>query len=65
MSMGEDTPEPCDHDFGQAGRCKHCGVDTADLYHRERRTGGSGARTHPTTDREYKEQMRKIQRSDD
>lgn len=64
---GEDLPEACtngNHDFDQGGRCRHCNMDRADTYPDERRTGGSGARTHPTTDREYREQMRKLQRSD-
>jgi len=59
-----DIPEACergDHDFGQAGRCSGCGIDRADTYPDERRTGGAGSLTSPTTDREYREQMRKLQ----
>lgn len=59
-----EAPElPCggDHNFGQGGRCSECGIDRADTYPDEKRTGGAGARTHPTTDREYREQMRKLQ----
>lgn len=54
--MAKDLPDSCkrgDHDF-----------DQADTHPDERRTGGAGARTQPTTDREYKEQMRKLQRGD-
>jgi hypothetical protein len=58
-----DIPDSCqrgDHDFGQAGRCQECGIDRVDTYPDERRTGGAGARRQPTTDREYREQMRKL-----
>lgn len=63
--MKREIPDSCkrgDHDFDQGGRCEHCGIDRADTYPDERRTGGAGARAHPTTDREYREQMRKLVR---
>ena len=58
-----EIPDSCkrgDHSFGQAGRCDECGIDRADTYPTERRTGGAGARTQPTTDSEHREQMRKL-----
>lgn len=50
------------HDYGQAGRCQRCGIDRADTYPDERRTGGAGSLTNPTTDREYRAEMRKLGR---
>lgn len=68
MSMEEAViPESCkrgEHNYGQAGRCSECGIDRADTYPTERRTGGSGAHTNPTTDQEYREQIRKLERGD-
>lgn len=61
--MEEQIPDAClndNHDFGQAGRCNDCGIDRANPYV-EKRTGGAGALTQPTTDREYREQMDKLQ----
>lgn len=66
--MGDmtDIPDSClndDHNFGQAGRCKDCGIDRVDTanHGRSRRTGGAGSRTQPLTDEEYREQMKKLQ----
>jgi hypothetical protein len=56
-----DLPCDGDHSFGQGGRCE-CGMHRADLTPEPRRTGGLGARTHPLTDREYREQRRKLER---
>jgi hypothetical protein len=67
MSAPE-LPESCqndNHDFGQGGRCRDCGIDRADTVAGSRRTGGAGARTNPTTDREYGQQIRKLERRSD
>ncbi len=61
-----EMPESCandNHDFGQAGRCQECGIDRADTYPDERRTGGAGSRTHPLTDREHSRQLRKLEQA--
>jgi hypothetical protein len=73
MSMGEsdiptaDVPDSClndDHDFGQAGRCRDCGVLRVDTTRswEDRRSGGAGSTTHALTNGEYREQMRKLDR---
>jgi len=62
-----DIPDEClndNHDFGQAGRCKRCGIDRVNTAVRDweqRRSGGAGSRTHAMTNREYREQMKKLQ----
>jgi hypothetical protein len=64
MKPESEIPDSClngDHDFGQAGRCQDCGVDRADTYQTERRSGGAGSLTNPTTDAEYREEMRKLE----
>lgn len=60
MAQEPDLPCEGEHDFGQGGRCRACGIDRADTYPDEKRTGGAGARTHPLTDNEYSRQMRKL-----
>lgn len=68
MEKPDDIPEACwngNHDYGQAGRCKRCSALRANETPDEKRTGGAGARTHPTTDREYREAMRQLERRSD
>lgn len=61
-----EVPDECcpagSHDFGQAGRCKQCGIDRADTYPDERRTGGAGVTTAPLTDTQYRREIRKLTR---
>jgi len=61
-----DVPDSClngDHDFGQAGRCRECGVDRVNTEsHDTRRTGGAGMATSPLTDEEYRDEMDRLTR---
>jgi len=65
--MGDipDIPDEClndNHDFGQGGRCRDCGIDRVDTTHgwEDRRSGGSGSRLHAPTNGEYERQMEKL-----
>lgn len=57
-----DMPEAClngDHNYGQGGRCRECGIDRADTTH-SRFSGGAGATTHPLSDEDYRREMDKL-----
>lgn len=58
--MEGDNPHRCT-DFDQLNTCVECGAPK----HRHTQaqfTGGSGARTHPLSDEDYRRQRRKLER---
>ena len=59
-NMDAEIPDEClngNHKFGQAGRCKECGIDRVDTSRgwEDRRSGGAGSLTQPLTNGEYQQ----------
>lgn len=56
-----DLTEGCDGELDQTNRCNECGADALE-HDPSTFSGGSGARRHPTSDEEYREQIEKLER---